>query len=140
VVTGATYNLINPNTNYQSGVDWHLDWALSQAVSKEIYVGAVGYIYHQISPDSGPGDHVGEFESRVIGVGPQINYTFTTGLVRPVSISRAIGSSMRRTVRPAGMPGSQCRFRRANRIATNRGAPRSPNNAPAIGSPFSSPR
>ena len=60
VVTGASYNLINPNTNYQSGVDWHLDWALSQAVSKEIYVGAVGYIYHQISPDSGPGDHVGE--------------------------------------------------------------------------------
>jgi hypothetical protein len=140
VVTGATYNLINPNTSYQSGVDWHLDWALSQAVSKEIYVGAVGYIYHQISPDSGPGDHVGEFESRVMGVGPQINYTFTTGLVRPVSISRAIGSSMRRTDRPAGMPGSQCRFRRANRIATNRGAPRSPNNAPAIGSPFSSPR
>ena len=82
VVTGATYNLINPNTNYQSGVDWHLDWALSQAVSKEIYVGAVGYIYHQISPDSGPGDHVGEFESRVIGVGPQINYTFTTGSVQ----------------------------------------------------------
>jgi hypothetical protein len=117
VVTGATYNLINPNTSYQSGVDWHLDWALSQAVSKEIYVGAVGYIYHQISPDSGPGDHVGEFESRVMGVGPQINYTFTTGSV----------------------PGSQCRFRRANRTATNRGAPRSPNNAPAIGSPFSSP-
>ena len=82
VVTGATYNLINPNTNYLSGVDWHLDWALSQAVSKEIFVGAVGYIYHQISPDSGPGDHVGEFESRVMGVGPQVNYTFTTGSVQ----------------------------------------------------------
>ena len=82
VVSGATYNLINPNTNYLSGVDWHLDWALSQAVSKDIYVGAVGYIYHQISPDSGPGDHVGEFESRVMGVGPQVNYTFTTGSVQ----------------------------------------------------------
>ena len=32
---------------------------------------------NQISPDSGPGDHVGAFESRVMGVGPQINYTFT---------------------------------------------------------------
>jgi hypothetical protein len=82
VVTGATYNLINPNTNYQSGVDWHLDWALSQAVSKEIFIGAVGYIYQQISPDSGPGDHVGEFESRVMGIGPQVNYTFTTGSVQ----------------------------------------------------------
>src|SRR5262249_53214722 len=61
VVTGVTYNLINPNTNYLSGVDWHLDWALSQAVSKEIFVGTLGYIYHRIRPDRGPGDHVGEF-------------------------------------------------------------------------------
>jgi hypothetical protein len=72
-VTGLTYNFINPNSDYQSGVDWHLDWAISHAVSKEIYVGVVGYIYDQISPDSGPGDHVGAFESRVMGAGPQIN-------------------------------------------------------------------
>jgi hypothetical protein len=140
VVTGATYNLINPNTSYQSGVDWHLDWALSQAVSKEIYVGAVGYIYHQISPDSGPGDHVAS-SSRASWVLVRRSTTRSPrDQCRPVSISRAIGNSMRRTGRPAGMPGSQCRFRRANRITTNRGAPRSPNNAPAIGSPFSSPR
>jgi hypothetical protein len=44
VVTGFTYNLINPHTDYQNGVDWHLDWALSQSVSKDIYVGAVGYL------------------------------------------------------------------------------------------------
>jgi hypothetical protein len=82
VVSGVTYNLINPNTEYLSGVDWHLDWALSQAVTKEIYVGAVGYIYQQISPDSGAGDHVGQFESRVAAVGPQVNYTLTTGPVQ----------------------------------------------------------
>jgi hypothetical protein len=78
-VTGLTYNFINPNSNYQSGVDWHLDWALSQALSKDVYVGLVGYIYNQISPDSGLGDHVGAFESRVMGAGPQINYTVTNG-------------------------------------------------------------
>jgi hypothetical protein len=82
LVTGMTYNLIDPSTGYQSGVDWHLDGALSQSVTKDIYIGAVGYIYHQISPDSGPGDHVGDFESRVMGVGPQVNYTFTTGSVQ----------------------------------------------------------
>jgi hypothetical protein len=81
-VTGLTYNLINPSTSYQSGVDWHLDWALSQSVSKDIYVGTVGYVYQQISPDSGAGDHVGQFESRVAGVGPQVNYTFTAGSVQ----------------------------------------------------------
>jgi hypothetical protein len=79
VVTGLTYNLINPSTNYQSGVDWHLDWALSQSVSKKIYIGAVGYIYNQIGPDSGDGDHVGAFESRVMAVGPQVNFTLPAG-------------------------------------------------------------
>lgn len=82
LVTGLTYNLINPSTGYQSGVDWHLDWALSQSVSKDIYVGAVGYIFDQIGPDSGPGDHIGPFESRVMGVGPQVNYTFSAGSVQ----------------------------------------------------------
>jgi len=78
-VTGLTYNFIDPSTSYQNGVDWHVDWALSQSVSKEIYVGAVGYIYDQISPDSGTGDHVGAFESRVMGIGPQVNFTLPAG-------------------------------------------------------------
>jgi hypothetical protein len=79
VTTGLTYNLINPSKNYQNGVDWHVDWALSQAVSKDIYVGAVGYVYDQISADSGAGDHVGAFESRVMGIGPQVNFTLPAG-------------------------------------------------------------
>jgi hypothetical protein len=44
-VTGLTYNLINPSTNYQNGVDWHLDWGASQFLSKQLLVGAVGYFY-----------------------------------------------------------------------------------------------
>ena len=30
VVTGSTYNLLNPSTGYQNGVDWHVDWGASQ--------------------------------------------------------------------------------------------------------------
>ena len=30
VVIGATYNLINPSTQYQNGIDGHLDWGASQ--------------------------------------------------------------------------------------------------------------
>jgi hypothetical protein len=78
-VTGFTYNLINPTTNYQNGVDWHLDWGASQFLSKQLLVGAVGYVYQQIGPDSGSGDRLGAFESRVIGIGPEIGYIIPAG-------------------------------------------------------------
>jgi hypothetical protein len=78
-VTGFTYNFINPTTNYQSGIDWHLDWGASQFLSKQFSVGLVGYFYNQISADSGAGDRIGSFQSRVIGIGPQIGYLFPIG-------------------------------------------------------------
>jgi hypothetical protein len=75
-VAGVTYNFINPITQYQSGVDFHLDWGASQFLSKQFFVGLVGYAYNQITADSGAGDRVGSFESRVFAVGPQLGYIF----------------------------------------------------------------
>jgi hypothetical protein len=75
-VLGFTYNFINPDTQYQNGVDMHLDWGASQFLSKQLFVGFVGYAYDQLSCDSGAGDRVGCFESRVLGVGPQVGYIF----------------------------------------------------------------
>jgi hypothetical protein len=75
-VAGFTYNFINPTTQYQSGVDFHLDWGASQFLSKQFFVGLVGYAYDQVSADSGSGDKVGAFESRVFSVGPQLGYIF----------------------------------------------------------------
>ena len=39
----------------------------------------MGYFYDQLSCDSGSGDRVGCFESRVVGLGPQIGYLFPIG-------------------------------------------------------------
>jgi hypothetical protein len=78
-VAGLTQNYINPYTNYQNGVDFHLDWGASQFLSKQLLVGAVGYVYDQLTGDSGSGDRVGPFRSRVVGVGPQIGYIFPLG-------------------------------------------------------------
>jgi hypothetical protein len=75
-VAGFTYNFINPTTQYQSGVDFHLDWGASQFLSKQFFVGLVGYAYDQVTGDSGSGDRVGAFESRVFSVGPQLGYIF----------------------------------------------------------------
>jgi hypothetical protein len=78
-VAGLTHNYINPYTQYQNGLDFHLDWGMSQFLSKQWMVGAVGYVYNQLTGDSGSGDKVGPFKSRVVGVGPQIGYIFPLG-------------------------------------------------------------
>jgi hypothetical protein len=75
-VVGFTYNFINPYTQYQSGIDAHLDWAISPYLSDTMHIGAVGYVYNQLTGDSGPGARLGEFKSRVAGIGPQIGFFF----------------------------------------------------------------
>ena len=75
-VAGFTYNFKNQTTQYQSGVDFHLDWGASQFLSKQFFVGLVGYAYDQVTGDSGTGDRVGSFESRVFAAGPQVGYIF----------------------------------------------------------------
>jgi hypothetical protein len=79
VVTGLTYNFKNPSTDYQNGVDWHVDWGLSQFLSKQVHVGAVGYFYDQLTADRGALAILGDNKSRVAGIGPQIGYLFPVG-------------------------------------------------------------
>jgi hypothetical protein len=76
VVTGFTGNFENPDTNYTNGVDWHTDWGVSKFLSKQFFIGAVGYIYQQITADSGQAAFLGSNKSRVYGVGPQLGYIF----------------------------------------------------------------
>lgn len=73
-VFGFTYNFINPYTQYQNGIDAHLDWAISPYVTDKLHIGAVGYFYNQVSGDSGSGARLGEFKSRVAAIGPQIGF------------------------------------------------------------------
>ena len=81
-VLGFTYNLVDPSTQYQNGVDMHLDWAASQFLTKQVMVGVVGYVYDEVSCDGGSGDHVGCFELRVVGVGPQFGFFFPVGVMQ----------------------------------------------------------
>jgi len=52
-VAGFTYNFKNPDTQYQSGIDFHFDWGVSHFMSKQVFVGFVGYAYQQITDDFG---------------------------------------------------------------------------------------
>jgi hypothetical protein len=78
-VTGLTGNFENTATGYTNGIDWHLDWGASQFLTKQLQVGLVGYFYDQLTPDSGCAPILCPFESRVIGVGPQVGYLFPVG-------------------------------------------------------------
>jgi hypothetical protein len=75
-VTGITYNFENPDTRYQNGLDFHLDTGASYFLTQQLNVGAVGYFFQQVTGDRGLGATLGPFESRVAGVGPQLNYFF----------------------------------------------------------------
>ncbi|MGY3621419.1 SphA family protein [Bradyrhizobium sp. USDA 10063] len=100
-VLGFTYNFINPATQYQSGVDMHLDWGVSQFLTKQWQVGLVGYLYQQLGCDSGSGDRVGCFQSRVVGVGPQVGYIFPVGDMQGYLNLKAYGEFANEN-RPAG--------------------------------------
>jgi hypothetical protein len=78
-VTGVTYNLRNDATGYQNGISWHLDWGASQFLSRQMFVGAVGYFYQQLTADRGQLPILGDFKSRVIGIGPQVGFIFPMG-------------------------------------------------------------
>ena len=79
VVGGITYSAENPDLQYQNGIDAHLDWAVSQFVSKNVLIGAAGYYFQQLTADSGPGATLGPFRGMAVGVGPQIGFLFPVG-------------------------------------------------------------
>ena len=77
VVGGVTYNLEDYSTDYRNGIDLHLGWGVAQSLSTNWRVGLAGYVFYQLTGDSGSGDHCGACKSRVASLGPQVTYTFT---------------------------------------------------------------
>lgn len=78
-VLGFTHNCKNDDTDYKNGTSAHLDWAASQFFNEQLHMGLVGYFYNQLSGDSGSGAVLGDFKSRVSGIGAQVGYFFPVG-------------------------------------------------------------
>jgi len=76
---GFTFHAENPDTGYQSGNEFHLEFAAVQNFSPQFSAGVVGYYYEQISGDSGGPDILGDFKGRVAAVGPFVGYNFKIG-------------------------------------------------------------
>jgi len=76
---GFTFNVENTATNYQSGDEFHFEWAAGLEFAPGLMIGVVGYDYRQVTNDSGSGDHLGPFKGRVDAVGPGLIYTTLIG-------------------------------------------------------------
>lgn len=74
---GLTVNEENPDTNYKSGNQFHLDGTLAQHfpfAGGLASVGVTGYYYKQLTGDSGAGATFGDFKAKTVGVGPSASY------------------------------------------------------------------
>lgn len=77
---GLTFNGENPDTDYQTGTELHIEFALQQHLPSSLSFGLAGYYYQQLSGDSGDGAVLGDFKGRVASVGPLASYTFTNSM------------------------------------------------------------
>jgi hypothetical protein len=84
VVPGVTFNGENPDTNYRTGTEFHVDLTAMAHLSKRFAIGVGAYHYEQLTGDSGAGAVLGDFKGRVSGIGPVLSYNFQLG-DRPVS-------------------------------------------------------
>ncbi len=104
-VLGFTYNFKNQSTQYQNGVDIHLDWGTSKFLTKQLQIGLVGYGYNQLSTTADR-ERCSGVSSRVSwALGLKSGTSFRSARCRLISTSRAIRSSMRRIARAAGTHG-----------------------------------
>lgn len=74
---GIDFNTKNPDTEYKSGTQLHLDMTAAQhlpLVGGIVGIGANGFYYQQVSGDSGSGALAGDFKGMTIGVGPVVSY------------------------------------------------------------------
>jgi hypothetical protein len=70
---GFTFNFENTATQYLSGNEFHLEWAVGKKFGT-VQLGFGGYHYWQITPDSGPGATLGGFKGRTNGIGPAASW------------------------------------------------------------------
>ena len=81
---GFDVNTENDATHYQSGTSFHLDGTVAQHLplfGGFAGIGVEGFIYEQITADSGSGATLGSFEGHTYGVGPVASYAHKIGKV-----------------------------------------------------------
>ena len=76
---GFMTSMENDATQYQTGNEFHAEWAIGYKFDNGLLLGVVGYDYRQLTGDSGPGAVLGPFESLGDAVGPGLSYSTLIG-------------------------------------------------------------
>jgi hypothetical protein len=76
---GVTFNFENTTTDYDSGTDFHFEWAVGREICTGLMIGVVGYDYRQLTGDSGAGARLGPLEGTVDAIGGGLTYTTLVG-------------------------------------------------------------
>lgn len=71
---GWTFNLENPATQYTTGQEFHLEYFLGQHLPLGFTLGLAGYIYNQMTADTGSGASLGAFHGQTIALGPCLTF------------------------------------------------------------------
>ena len=79
---GIDFNTENNDTHYKSGIQGHIEGTIAQHFplwNGLAGIGATGFIYNQLTGDSGDGANYGDFKAQSMGAGPTISYVRTVG-------------------------------------------------------------
>ena len=71
---GYTINFEDPGTQYRTGNEFHVEYFLGQHLPKGFVLGLVGYLYNQMTADTGAGATLGAFHGQTIALGPCLAY------------------------------------------------------------------
>jgi len=75
IAPGVMFNTENPDTDYETGTEFHVDFVANQFISETFALGLRGYYYSQLTGDSGAGATLGDFESESFALGPGLVWT-----------------------------------------------------------------
>ena len=79
VATGFTFNGENLDTGYQSGTEFHLDTTASLLFAHGTSLGVAGYLYDQVTGDSGEAAKLGSFKGHAVAAGPMVTFALPLG-------------------------------------------------------------
>jgi hypothetical protein len=73
------FNMENPDTDYRSGQEFHVDYSVGWGVADGWVLGIGGYAYRQTTDDKQDGDRVEDNKGRAFAIGPSIKYSSSDG-------------------------------------------------------------